>query len=153
MFWQMPFASSRGYSSLKLQYDVAQMLINRFAKTKQLARLYFISDLDPSGLDLQRAWEEALKNFGAPAQVIRIGLTEAQVQDPALDLGRLSIEVKPSDSRAKAFIEQYGDRCWEADVLPADVIRTALNRELSRWVDIKKWKQRLAEIEQARKLL
>jgi hypothetical protein len=26
--------------------------------------VYFVSDLDPSGLDLQRAWEEALNSFG-----------------------------------------------------------------------------------------
>ncbi len=71
-----------------------------------------------------------------------------------LDLGRLSIEVKPSDSRAKAYIEQYGNRCWEADVMSADVIRTALNRELVKMgFDAKKWKQIPAEIERARKLL
>ena len=62
--WQMPFASSRGDSSLKLQHDVAQMLRHRYARNGQWAIVYFISDLDPSGLDLQRAWEEALANFG-----------------------------------------------------------------------------------------
>jgi hypothetical protein len=55
--WQMPFASSRGYGSLKLQHDVAEMLNHRYARTGQRVILYFISDLDPSGLDLQRAWE------------------------------------------------------------------------------------------------
>ena len=35
MRWQMPFASSRGYSSLKLQHDIAEMLIKRHAKTGQ----------------------------------------------------------------------------------------------------------------------
>ena len=34
--WQMPFASSRGYSSLKLQHDVAEMLNRRFARTGQM---------------------------------------------------------------------------------------------------------------------
>jgi hypothetical protein len=59
---------------------------------------YFVSDLDPSGLDLQRAWEEALANFHAPiAAVVRIGLTRAQVIEHGLD--RLAIAVKPSDSR------------------------------------------------------
>ena len=32
--WQMPFASSRGYSSLTLQHDVAEMLNRREAKTR-----------------------------------------------------------------------------------------------------------------------
>jgi hypothetical protein len=58
--WQMPFASSRGYSSLKLQHDVATMFEERRVKTGQWPLIYFVSDLDPSGEDLQRAWEDAL---------------------------------------------------------------------------------------------
>jgi hypothetical protein len=65
--WQMPFASSRGYSSLKLQHDVAEMLIARYARTGQRAIIYFISDLDPSGLDFERAWREALQYFKPPS--------------------------------------------------------------------------------------
>jgi hypothetical protein len=79
-----------------------------------------VSDLDPSGLDLQRAWEEALANFHAPiAAVVRIGLTRAQVIEHGLD--RLAIAVKPSDSRTSNFITEHGDRCWETDILPAAV--------------------------------
>jgi hypothetical protein len=62
--WQMPFASSRGYSSLTLQHDVAELLLHRHARTGQRAVVLFVSDLDPSGLDLQRAWQEALRDFG-----------------------------------------------------------------------------------------
>ena len=39
--WQMPFASSRGYSSLKLQHDVAEMLNHRYARTGQMGRRLF----------------------------------------------------------------------------------------------------------------
>ena len=82
--WQMPFASSRGYGSLKLQHDTAA-LIRRHAmrlrrqqeETGLLIVVYFISDHDPSGLDLQRAWEQALKSFGAHFDIIRIGLSRA----------------------------------------------------------------------------
>ena len=35
--WQMPFASSRGYGSLKLQHDVAKLLCDRYARTRQTA--------------------------------------------------------------------------------------------------------------------
>ena len=121
----MPFASSRGYGSLKLQHDVAQMLNDRHAATGPEAIVLFVSDLDPSGLDLQRAWEEALDSFGVRFALQRIGLTMEQVT--AHDLAALGIAVKPSDSRAKRYIAEYGDRCWEADVLPAAVIRDDLN--------------------------
>ena len=152
--WQMPFASSRGYGSLKLQHDVAEMLRHRIAKTKQLAVIYFISDLDPSGLDLQRAWEEVLANFNVRvAHFVRIGLTRVQVD--ALDNERLrqGIEVKPSDSRAESYTAQYGERCWETDVLPASVIEQAIDDHIRSWLDAKLWARRNAEIERARALL
>ena len=149
--WQMPLASSRGYGSLKLQHDVAKVLNERRSKSGQVAIVYFISDHDPSGHDLQRAWKDALRHFGVLCVFVRIGLTQHQVEVENLD--RLAIEVKPSDSRSKAFIEQYGNRCWEADVLPTSVIEEALDSHIRAWFDAKLWKRRDAEIERARALL
>jgi hypothetical protein len=156
--WQMPFASSRGYSSLRLQYDVARMLRRCHAQTGQCAIIYFVSDLDPSGLDLQRAWEEALDSFGVTAEAfVRIALTPDQVEDNTDVRGRplteLSIEVKASDSRSESYVAQYGDRCWETDVLPPAIIREALDSHIRTWLDAKRWKRREAEIELARELL
>ena len=138
----------------KLQHDVAEMLNHRYVRTGQRAIVYFISDLDPSGLDLQRAWEEALANFGVwVSEFVRIGLTREQVAD--LDSARLreGIAVKPSDSRAKRYIEQYGERCWETDILPASVIEQALDAHIRSWLDVKLLARRDAEIERARALL
>jgi hypothetical protein len=155
MRWQMPFASSRGYSSLRLQYDVAKMLRERHARTGQQAIVYFISDLDPSGLDLQRAWEAALENFLAPVAMpfVRIGLTREQVDD--IDNARLreGIEVKLSDSRSKRYIAQYGARCWETDILPANTIAEALDADIRSWLDEDLWERREREIGRARALL
>jgi hypothetical protein len=156
MRWQMPFASSRGYSSLKLQHDVAAMLRQRHAKTGQWAIIYFISDHDPSGFDLQRAWEQAMADFNAHVhRFVRIGLTREQVtrlpeEDAIL---RQGIEVKTGDSRAKTYIRQYGNRCWETDILPAETIEQALDHYIHRWLDRKRWDRRAKEIEKARKLL
>jgi hypothetical protein len=159
--WQMPFASSRGYGSLRLQHDVAALLRERHERTGQHAIVYFISDLDPSGLDLQRAWSEALNDFDVPvADFVRIGLTREQVDaldDPIL---RRGIGVKSGDghgrggdSRATKFIAEHGDRCWETDILPAAVIRQTLHRHIHGWLDDRRWRQRGREIEGARALL
>jgi hypothetical protein len=151
---QIPFASSRGYSSLTLQHDVAEMLRDRHARTGQRAVVYFVSDLDPSGLDLQRAWEDALRDFGAPIEdFVRLGLTIDQVRNPALDIARLGIGVKPGDSRSRAFVARYGRTCWEADILPATEIEAALGDQINRWLDRDLWARRDAEIESARRLL
>jgi hypothetical protein len=154
--WQMPFASSRGYSSLRLQHDIAKLLRCREAQTGQFGRIYFISDHDPSGLDLQRAWEEALDNFGAITEFVRIGLTIEQVRAPdesGQTLERLAIGVKDSDSRSHHYIEQFGRQCWEVDILPEEAIVQALRSDLARWVDWDLWQRRDAEIDRARALL
>jgi hypothetical protein len=152
--WRMPFASSRGYSSLKLQHDVANLIRRREAETGQTAVILFISDLDPSGLfDLQRAWKQAMEKFGAVALFVRIGLNRDQVDALDNPVLRRGIDVKPSDSRAKQYIVQYGDRCWETDILPAAVIEAAIGAEINRWLDAEKWRERSAEIEAARKLI
>ena len=123
----------------------AMRLCRQQEETGLLIVVYFISDHDPSGLDLQRAWEQALTSFGARFQLIRIGLTRAQVD--ALDNARLreGIEVKPSDSRSKTYLAEHGDRCWEVDILPATVIEQELDERL--------WRQRDCEIERARALI
>jgi hypothetical protein len=164
--WQMPFASSRGYSSLTLQHDVAELLKRRYAQiaemlkrrhdqTGQTAIIYIVTDLDASGLDLQRAWQQAMQDFGISwhCRFVRIALTPEQVADPDLDLDRLAIAVKPSDSRAKKYIKQYGNRCWEVDILPAEIIEQTLDADVRGWLDDTLWEQRAAEIERARTLL
>jgi hypothetical protein len=107
--WQMPFASSRGYSSLTLQHDVAELIKRRYAKTGQRTIIYFVSDLDPSGLDLQRAWDQAIVGFGVAHCVtfVRLALTREQVRhevdSSGQSLERLSIEVKSGDSPGDAL--------------------------------------------------
>jgi hypothetical protein len=159
--WQMPFASSRGYGSLKLQYDVAKLLKERGERYGQMPIVYFVSDHDPSGLDLQRAWEEALENFGVYAIFQRIALTPGQILDPTLDIERLAIDIKPSDSRSRDYIAKHQrlaapddtPRCWEVDVLPADVIAEAIDDHIHSWLNHGVWNQRLEEIKRAKKLL
>jgi hypothetical protein len=158
--WQMPFASSRGYgASVRSKTMSLSLLINRRAKIGQKPLVLFISDLDPSGLDLERAWREALIEFGALSLFdvakecfVRIGLTMEQIAaDPAL--AALGIDVKPSDSRSKRFIADYGTTRWEADVLPATVIEAAINAAILERLDHDPWNQRDHEIERARALL
>jgi hypothetical protein len=144
--WHMPFASSRGYSSLKLQHDVAKVVSNRYARTGQQSIIYFVSDFDPSGLDLQRAWGATLKGFKSDCEVVRIALTRKQIKGR---LKNLSIEVKVSDSRSKNYIKEHGERVWEADILPAAVIQKQLNAAVYSWLDVDAWSRRDAEIERA----
>ena len=145
-----PRSPTGKYGSLKLQHDVAKMLSQRRAQSRQSPIIYFISDHHPSGLDLQRSWVKALTDFGLSIRLVRIGLTREQVDD--LDLGHLAIGVKPSGRRPVSYVEEHGTRCWEADVLPANVIEHAPDDHVRSWTDTKLWERRASEIERARKL-
>jgi len=93
-----------------------------------------------------------LDNFGAPvSEMVRIALTTDQVNDPAI--APLGIAVKPSDSRARRYVQEHGTVCWEADVLPAAMIAQALDDAVTSWLDAKRWRRREVEIERARALL
>jgi hypothetical protein len=61
--------------------------------------------------------------------------------------------IKPSDSRSRRFVARHGRICWEADILPASVIRAALDEEIESWLNVDLWNRRDREIEQARRLL
>jgi hypothetical protein len=82
---------------------------------------------------------------------VRIGLRH-QVRRLSARL-RQGIQVKLGDTRSRAYIEEYGDRCWEADVLSADTIRREIEISIESWYDAKLWQRRAAEIERARSLL
>jgi hypothetical protein len=55
-------------------------------------------------------------------------------------------------ARAATFAE-YGDRCWETDILPAADIEAALDADIRSWLDGKLWSRRDREIERVRTLL
>ena len=61
--------------------------------------------------------------------------------------------MKPSDSRTKSYVEEYGRLCWETDVLPAAVIEQAIEDNIRSWLDERAWNRRDREIKAARELL
>ena len=77
--WQIPFASSRGYGTVTLQHHAATLIASS-QRAGQYPLVLFISDLDPSGLDLERAWQDTLRDSGVYDDFLRIGLTVEQVR-------------------------------------------------------------------------
>ena len=60
---------------------------------------------------------------------------------------------KGGDSRSKKYVEEHGDRCWEADILSPTTIQAALDSHINGWLDADLWQRRKEEIERARSLL
>lgn len=85
--------------------------------------VFYLGDHDPSGNDMVRDIEDRLLEFGVwRLEIKKLGLTMAQIKrhrpppNPA----------KITDSRAKAYIREFGRQSWELDALPP--------RELNRLV-------------------
>jgi hypothetical protein len=92
----------------------------------------YLGDHDPSGEDMVRDIRDRLTEFGVPRlKVDKIALTMPQIRkfkpppNPA----------KITDSRAKAYIEKFGDQSWEVDALPPRELNQLVEQAIARNVN------------------
>lgn len=107
--------------------------------------LYF-GDFDPSGEDMVRSLKERLSFFKTSPEIIKLALTLD-------DINRYNLPpdfAKKTDSRAKGFIEKYGDVSVELDALPIDILEQRIIEGIEAYMDIEALKQ-TGEIEKAEK--
>ena len=93
--------------------------------------LYF-GDFDPSGEDMVRSLAERLGFFGCQPEIVKVALT---VEDIAR-YGLPPMPAKRTDSRAPAFIAEYGDRAVELDALPPPILRERLEAAVCDLMDL-----------------
>ena len=77
-----------------------------------------LGDHNPSGKDMTRDIADRLELFGADVDVQRIALNRDQIDEfnPPPNPAKLS------DSRASAYIEEFGTESWELDALEPKVL-------------------------------
>lgn len=91
-------------------------------KPSKEAVLFYLGDFDPSGEDMVRDIETRLRMFGAHVRVEKVALTMEQIKkyrpppNPA----------KVSDPRAKAYIQEHGNKSWEVDALEPSVLQSVI---------------------------
>jgi hypothetical protein len=135
---RVPLFACKGYVSQSEQWSAAQ----RLAKKNNPVILHF-GDHDPSGIDMTRDITSRLTLFGAAVEVRRIALNMDQIQaynpppNPA----------KSSDTRYRAYQEEFGDESWELDALDPAVLRDLVSENVSIFRDEDQWKKDLAQEE------
>ncbi|MEU1600459.1 hypothetical protein ABZ468_48860 [Streptomyces sp. NPDC005708] len=94
-----------------------------------------LGDHDPSGIDMTRDIGERLALFGADVEVRRIALNMDQVDayDPPPNPAKLT------DSRATAYIREYGRSSWELDALDPTSLDQLIEDEIDSWRDDDLW--------------
>lgn len=114
------FTANRGYSSSSAMYEAGQRLLDCVSDGKEVHIIY-LGDHDPSGIDMTRDVLERLELFsGSDIEVRRLALNMDQVEQ----LNPPENPAKTTDSRARAYIEEFGESSWELDAVePAALAR------------------------------
>lgn len=104
----------RGYQSFSNKYEAA----NRFKEIDKQIIILYLGDFDPTGIDISRDLETQLQDLGTYPKIERVALNRNQVDEYNLP----PIPTKPTDSRTRKHIQQYGDMAVELDALPPNVL-------------------------------
>ena len=112
----VPCFSCRGYVSASEMWSAAQRSIGQDHRERRV--ILHLGDHDPSGKDMTRDIADRLELFGADVDVQRIALNRDQIDEfnPPPNPAKLS------DSRASAYIEEFGTESWELDALEPKVL-------------------------------
>jgi hypothetical protein len=132
----IPYFACRGYTSQSEMWGAARRLQTIYSGG-QVPVILYLGDHDPSGIDMTRDVLERLEMFMGGCKVERLALNWNQIEqynpppNPA----------KFTDSRANAYVEEYGAESWELDALEPSVISDLIRSAANRYIDQDLWKQ------------
>lgn len=123
---------NRGYSSQSAMYESAKRFMEVQDGERQLV-LFYLGDFDPSGEDMVRDIRERLEMFGVvDLDVQKLALTKTQIRqyNPPPNPAKIT------DPRAAAYIEAHGDKSWEVDALPPEVLSRIIRLAFDEIIDV-----------------
>jgi hypothetical protein len=126
---------NKGYSSASAMKESAVRIQSGQGPEMKTAIIFYLGDHDPSGEDMVRDIEERLAEFGVlDLAVVKIALTTHQVKQykPPPNPAKLT------DPRAAAYISKHGNKSWEVDALPPNVLAKLIKDSFEDILDIKK---------------
>jgi hypothetical protein len=154
--WDVPHFSCRGYTSATEMWNAATRIVAKMGQEgHKYATILHLGDHDPSGIDMSRDIRDRINIFTrgmvsvGRITVERIALTDAQVTE----LGLPPNPAKVTDSRAAAYIEEYGEESWELDALTPAYMVNLIQDHVWQLLDRDKFEERKAKQEEERKLL
>lgn len=132
--WDVPYFSCRGYTSSSEMWAASQRL-KRHATKGQTPIIFHLGDHDPSGKDMTRDIASRLELFMGGMEVNRLALNIDQIQqyDPPPNPAKIT------DSRARAYIAEFGTESWELDALEPTVIDELIESNILNILDRDQW--------------
>lgn len=138
---RVDYFPTKGYSSISETWRAGRRL-SRYIQKGQRPIIFHLGDHDPSGIDMTRHVAETLSTFvGMPIMVQRLALNMDQVEqyDPPPNPLKLRADGEYSDSRAKSYVEHFGDSSWELDALNPETIEDLIRNAVLSIRDEDKW--------------
>jgi hypothetical protein len=123
----VPLLSCRGYTSQSEMWGASQRMLGYIRDGATPIVLHF-GDHDPSGKDMSRDILDRLELFiGDTLKFERLALNMDQVEK----YGPPPNPAKITDSRATAYISEYGNESWELDALEPAVLEKLVRKSIS----------------------
>lgn len=144
---RVDFFATKGYNSATEAWRGGRRMARYVAKG-QRPIVFYLGDHDPSGLDMVRDVRDRLTLYaGTPIIVVPICLTFQQTQDLALPENPVKVRAdgEYSDSRAKAYVEQFGERSWELEALDPSFLAEQIEKHVMQVRDEELWDEALEE--------
>ena len=136
----VPFFSCRGYTSQSELWGAA-MRAEQHSDNGQVTFIIHLGDHDPSGIDMTRDITDRFKLFMGGATVHRVALNMDQVEH----FSPPPNPTKLTDSRAEAYIANFGYESWELDALEPAFIEELIDRTVTGLMDEDLYKEKLEE--------
>lgn len=132
------FTANKGYSSASMMKETAERVEQAASGGGDIVIIY-LGDHDPSGMDMTRDIADRLEllSYGTHLQVDRIALNMDQI----LDLKPPENPAKMSDSRAQAYIMEFGHNSWELDALEPSMLADLVEQAVLQFRDEDLWKK------------
>ena len=133
----VPYFSCRGYTSQSEMWVGGQRIGKWVKHAKQTPVVFHFGDHDPSGKDMTRDIVDRLKMFMGGVKLERLALNMDQIEkyEPPPN------PAKTTDSRADAYIAEFGNDSWELDALEPKVITGMIEKSVRALMNKKIWKE------------
>jgi hypothetical protein len=147
--YRLPYFACRGNNSESEQYKAGKRF-EALLESGLTPVVLHLGDHDPNGLDMTRDNRDRLALFARqPIEVRRLALNMDQVERyrPPPNFA------KETDSRYAAYVENFGEECWELDALDPRIIADLVRAEVERMIDPDIWEAAREEESANRALL
>ena len=132
----VPVVVARGFSSVTYLHE-CRCRINRNATRGKSTVILYFGDLDPSGWEMLPSMAHTLQvemEVGGAVKFERCALLPEQVEH--FDLPHNPDALKVTDSRAKKYVERFGDLAVELDALAPSELEKLVRDNIERWLDL-----------------